>query len=152
MCIILQSQAPPSSQSSSAVCITLQSQVIKSSQQTQWCATVHLTVETESAKGCTPRSQNRNLCESLAAFKGTIGEILPEGEQIYHEEKIWRKTIWFAKSKIFSNVVIEYLGEIETEFENILACLSRAQIGWAHEQNGGRKSHDTLPLICQDVE
>ena len=88
VCIILQSQAPPSSQSSSAVCITLQSQVIKSSQQTQRCATVHLTVETESAKGCTPRSQNRNLCESLAAFKGTIGEILPEGEQIYHEEKI----------------------------------------------------------------
>ena len=26
----------------------------------------------------------------------------------------------------FLNLVIEYLGEIETEFENILACLSGA--------------------------
>ena len=31
---------------------------------------------------------------------------------------------------IFSNFVIEYLGEIETEFENTLACLSGAQMGW----------------------
>ena len=29
----------------------------------------------------------------------------------------------------FSNFVIEYLGEIETEFENILACSSGAQMG-----------------------
>ena len=29
----------------------------------------------------------------------------------------------------FSNFVIEYLGEIETEFENTLACLSGAQMG-----------------------
>ena len=28
----------------------------------------------------------------------------------------------------FSNFVIEYLGEIETEFENTLACLSGAQM------------------------
>ena len=39
-----------------------------------------------------------------------------------------------AKS-IFSNFVIEYLGEIETEFENILACLSGAQMGSNHEKN-----------------
>ena len=42
--------------------------------------------------------------------------------------------------------MIEYLDEIEIEFENILACLSEAQIGFNHEQTGGRKSRDTLPL------
>ena len=35
----------------------------------------------------------------------------------------------------FSNFVIEYLGEIETEFKNILACLSGAQMGLNHEKN-----------------
>ena len=40
----------------------------------------------------------------------------------------------------------EYLGEIETQFENILACLSGAYMGANHEKNGGRKSRDTLPL------
>ena len=34
----------------------------------------------------------------------------------------------------FSNLVIEYLGEIETEFENTLACLSGAQMGLNHEK------------------
>ena len=29
----------------------------------------------------------------------------------------------------------KYLGEIETEFENILACLSGAQMGLNHEKN-----------------
>ena len=42
--------------------------------------------------------------------------------------------------------MIEYLGEIKNEFENTLACLSRAQIDSNHEKNGGRKSRDTLPL------
>ena len=32
------------------------------------------------------------------------------------------------------NFVIEYLNEIETEFENTLACLSVAQIGLNHEK------------------
>ena len=36
-----------------------------------------------------------------------------------------------AESK-FSNFVIEYLGEIETKFENILVCLSGAQMGLKH--------------------
>ena len=43
----------------------------------------------------------------------------------------------------FSNFVIEYLGEIEAEFENTLDCLSGAQMGSDHEN---RKSRDTLPL------
>ena len=46
----------------------------------------------------------------------------------------------------FSNFVIEYLGEIETEFENTLPCLSGAQMGSNHGNNSGRKSRDTLPL------
>ena len=39
----------------------------------------------------------------------------------------------------FSNFVIEYLGEIETEFENTLPCLSGAQMGSNHEKNGSQK-------------
>ena len=42
--------------------------------------------------------------------------------------------------------MIKYLGEIETELENNLACLSGTQMGSNHERNGGRKSRDTLPL------
>ena len=34
----------------------------------------------------------------------------------------------------FSKFVIEYISEIETEFENALACLSGAQIGSNHEK------------------
>ena len=34
----------------------------------------------------------------------------------------------------FLNFVIEYLGEIETEFKNTLACLLGAQIGSNHEK------------------
>ena len=41
---------------------------------------------------------------------------------------------------------MEYFSEIETEFENTLACLSGAQMGLNHEKTGGRKSRDTLPL------
>ena len=46
----------------------------------------------------------------------------------------------------FSNFVIEYLGEIKTEFKNTLTCLSGAQMGSNHEKAGGHKSRDTLPL------
>ena len=50
----------------------------------------------------------------------------------------------------FSNFVIEYLGKIETEFENTSACLSGAWMGSNHEKNGGQKSCDTpLPLIVR---
>ena len=47
-----------------------------------------------------------------------------------------------------SSSAVEYLGEIEFEFENTLACLSGAQTGSNHEKNRGRKSRDTLPLKC----
>ena len=42
-----------------------------------------------------------------------------------------------------NNVLIEHLGEIETEFENTFGCLSGAQMGSNHEINWGRKSRDT---------
>ena len=48
-----------------------------------------------------------------------------------------------AKS-IFSNFEIEYLGEIETE--NILACLSGAQMGSNHEKNWRSKISWHTPL------
>ena len=45
--------------------------------------------------------------------------------------------------------LIEYLGEIESDFENTLTCLSGAQMGLNHEKKtGSRKSHDTLPLTA----
>ena len=47
---------------------------------------------------------------------------------------------------IFSNFVIENLGEIETEFENTLPCLSGAQMGSNYGKNWDQKSCDTLPL------
>ena len=48
-----------------------------------------------------------------------------------------------AKSNFF-NFVIEYLGEIETELENTLACLSGAQICRSESwKNWGKKSGDT---------
>ena len=43
----------------------------------------------------------------------------------------------------------KYLGEIETQFENTLRCLSGSQMGSNHEKNRGRKSRDTLPLSCK---
>ena len=48
-------------------------------------------------------------------------------------------------SNFVSCGVSEYLGEIETELENILACLSGVQMGSNHAKNGGRKYCDTLP-------
>ena len=89
----------------------------------------------------TLRSQNWNLWESLVAFEGQTGEILSGVNTSIMKEKIWRTFFWFAKPKILTprchahpgvkilNFVIEYLGEIETEFKNTLACLLGAQMG-----------------------
>ena len=46
-------------------------------------------------------------------------------------------------------MVIEYLGEIETKFENILACLSGAPKGSNHEKIKVKKSRDTLLLTSR---
>ena len=57
-----------------------------------------------------------------------------------------------TKESNFANFVIEYLGKIETQFENTLAGLSGAQMGSNHEKNEGRKSRENLPLnviFCQ---
>ena len=100
VCIPLRSQAPryasyrgvklcgvlPTTESSSAVCRTLRIQA-------QQCASyrevklrsVHHTGKSNS----TPRSQNRNLWESLVAFKGTIRRIYFRGKLFYHVRKDW---------------------------------------------------------------
>ena len=116
----------PTAESDSAVCITPLSQAPR-------CASyhgvklrrVHHTAESK----CTLLSQNRNLYESLGAVKRTIRRNPFRGEQFYHVRKdLKKKKILFAKTKIFtlrvmhtaesnfSNFVIKYLGEIETEF------------------------------------
>ena len=46
----------------------------------------------------------------------------------------------------FLNFVIEYLGEIETKLESLLACLSGAYMGSNYEKIESRKSRDTFPL------
>ena len=47
-----------------------------------------------------------------------------------------------AKSNFYGHTGIPYLGEIETEFENVLAGPSWVRI---MQKNGVRKSCDTLP-------
>ena len=49
---------------------------------------------------------------------------------------------------IFSNFVIEYLGEIKTEFENTLACVSGAQMCSDHEKNW--RSKISWHSLCQN--
>ena len=44
----------------------------------------------------------------------------------------------------FLNFMIEYLGKTESEFDNVLACLSVTQMGSNHEENKSRKSRYTL--------
>ena len=50
-----------------------------------------------------------------------------------------------VESKFF-NFLIAYLGEIETEFKHIIACLLWAQMGSNHEKKLRQKSCDTLPF------
>ena len=146
----------PTVESSFPVCFPRQSQALR-------CAS-HRGVKLHTGESnCTLRSQNRNLCESLDAFKGTNRRNPFRDEHIYHERKDLKKFFLFAKPKIlspwchahyeieFSNFVIKYLGKIETEFENTLACLSKAQVGWNHGKNRGRKSRDTLPISWADL-
>ena len=81
------------------------------------------------------------------------------GEHSFYEEKFssiksagslslkfWLAVSHTPKSEC-SNFMIEYLGEIETEFDNILACLSVAQMSWNHEKNEGihLQSGDMVP-------
>ena len=50
----------------------------------------------------------------------------------------------------FFMFVIAYLGEIETEFENPLACLSGAQMGSSHEKNW--RSKISWGLLIQPID
>ena len=47
--------------------------------------------------------------------------------------------------------MIEYLDEIETEFEITLACLSGAQRVRIMKKTGGQKSRETLPLRADNL-
>ena len=70
-------------------------------------------------------------------LKGQSGEILLRvNTSIMKEKLLYLLSLKFGLHGVvhtaesnFSNFVNEYLGEIETEFENTLACLSGAQIG-----------------------
>ena len=124
-------------ESSSAVCIPLQSQ------------TAHRRVRIE-------------IFESLWLFlKGQAGEVLLGvntsimKKKRFEEKKFdllslkfWLRGVMHTAESNFSNLVIEYLVEIETEFENTstLACLSGGPDGFESWKNEGRKSRDTLPL------
>ena len=92
---------------------------------------------------CTPRIQNRNLCESLVAFKGTIRRNPVRGHLSWKKKfeeknfdllslKFWLSGVMHTAGSNFLNFVIEYLGKIEIELENTSACLSGAQVGSNH--------------------
>ena len=49
------------------------------------------------------------------------------------------RAVWYYAESVFSILKFEYLSEIETEFENTLACLSGAQMGSNDEKNWGSK-------------
>ena len=87
----------------------------------------------------TPRSQNRNLRESLVAFKGTVrripfrGKLFLSCKKRFEENffellrlKVLLRSVMHTVVSNFLNFVIDYLSEIETKFKNILACLSGA--------------------------
>ena len=119
-------------ESDSSVCIKGCSQVPKISEKPLRCAShwgvklcgVHHTAESSSAVCITPRSQTahrrvriENFEDLWLLLKGESGEILLGVNTYIMKEKIWKEKM------------IEYLGEIKTESENILACLSGAQMG-----------------------
>ena len=120
----------------SAVCIPLLSQARQCASQPlqsqSWrclshCGVKLCSVHHTAESNCSPQSQNRNLCFSLVAFKGTIRRNPFRGEHIQYC-KSWKKRIEeFFKNLVslkfwlhrvihttelnFSNLVIEYLGE-----------------------------------------
>ena len=47
----------------------------------------------------------------------------------FAKPKIWLRGVMHTAESTFSNYVIEYLDEIETEFENTWPCFSGAQMG-----------------------
>ena len=113
--------------------------------------TVHHTAESSdpnlsksSAVCITPWSQTAHRVVKIEILvslwllsKGQSGEILLRVNRSIMKENNCRKKFRFGNPKIC---------EIETEFENTLACLSGAWVGSNHEKNRGKKSCDTLPL------
>ena len=134
----------PTVESSSTMCITpwSQAQRCASHRWVKLCG-VHHTVESN----CTLRSQNRNLCESLIPFKGTIRRNSFKGEHIQHERKDLKNKFWLAKPKILTprcdthapqSRIFRTLGSNispKSKPNSKLACLSGAQMGQNHEKN-----------------
>ena len=66
-----------------------------------------------SAVGIPPRSQNRNLWESLVAFKGTIKRIPCRGKLFYHVRKELKKVL---------------LNCLDLNFDSVVWCTLRSRI------------------------
>ena len=47
----------------------------------------------------------------------------------------WLSAVWYCAESVFSTLKYEYLGENETEFENILTHWSEAEAGSNDEKN-----------------
>ena len=137
-----------STESSSEVCISPRSQAPQcaSSRGVKWpkffkkLHGVHHTLTPWCDAHCGVRIK---IFESLwLLLKGQWGEIFFGVNTSIIKEKILRKFCYLLSLKFwlqgvmhtaesnFWNFVIEYLGEIKTEFENTLACLSGAQMGF----------------------
>ena len=106
---------------------------------------VHHTAESN----CTPRSQNLNLHLFQVAFKETyiIKEQICSIKCGLTKPNAWLRRVMHTKESKFSNLMIEYLSEIETEFK---ICFKdffiRGLDGFESWKKLGRKSRDTLPL------
>ena len=80
----------PTAESDSAVCIIPWSQALRfATHRGVKLRGLQHTLESK----CTPRSQNRNLWESLVAFKGTIRKNPFRGKLFYHVRQDLKKTI-----------------------------------------------------------
>ena len=88
----------------------------------------------------TPQSQTAHLGVWIENFtslwlllKGPSGEILLGVNTSIMKEKIWSIKSGFTQPKFFTPQCHAHrgveIGEIETEFENTLPCLSGAQMG-----------------------
>ena len=123
---------------------------------------MHHSPETISARCITPQRQNAQQGVKIKLFaclwlllKWQSARSPFRSEHIYYERTDLKYKYWYTKNIFWTprcathcrdNFVIEYLGEMETEFENTFTCLSEAQMGSNHEKNWGPKSRDTLPL------
>ena len=77
---------------------------------------------------------------------------LPRPTIDYLSLKFWLRGVLHTAELNFSNFVIDYLGEIDTQFENTLACLSGAQRGSNQEKNWRSKISRHTPFKLEAVK